>query len=47
MPGFSNYLMSETKDNSRKYIIENYDAAQLVKITVSSPDMPEDKKPIL
>ena len=47
MPGFSNYLMSETKDNSRKYIIENYNAAQLVKITVSSPDIPEDKKPII
>ncbi len=41
MPGFSNYQPSKEKDGSRKYIIENYDPKQLVKIRVSAPSNEE------
>lgn len=44
MPGFSDYTPSEEKDGSRKYIIENYDAKQLVRITVSAPEDTDDQK---
>jgi len=37
MPGFTNYEISENKENMRKNIIENYDMKKLVKITVSTP----------
>ena len=41
MPGFSNYEMASHSD-VRKIMLEKYDIEQLSKITVSSPDPPEE-----
>jgi len=49
MPGFSNYDSSsprEAENNTRKFIIENYDMSKLQEIKVSNPE-PNDEEYLL